>query len=1354
MNSNKPKPDSQPSEPAGKTGTSKNEPGKGPQDKAAATRPAPVAAQNPGPVTPLFRKVDWVAFAITTLISFAGYFYTMAPDVTLQDSGELAVGSFYAGVPHPPGYPVWTMLTWLFTELIPFSNIAWRVTLASAVCAAISAGLIALLVSRGCSQLLGNLESLAAFEPKWERIFCVLSGYVAGMLLAFNGFMWSQAVIVEVYTPSVLSLMITMAFLLRWMYAQHQYRYLYLALFTFGVCFTNHQTLLLAAMGIEVCIVVARPALGRDMLFFNSLIYLVGLILRYSGNIKSFESAPGQVNMMFVIFNIVGVCSVIGFFYLLFRTKKLFTELKATLISALMWVLGAGLYLFMPIASMANPPMNWGYPRQWDGFLHALTRGQYEKANPSNMFSDPVRFINQLRGAFESMVGEMTFFYILLGLIPFIFIGWKIYTEGGRKHIARIGVCIASMICVYGLIVLSVVKFNIVGLGYLFWLIFFVIGAALLYFLMDLAYLYLQRLERAWLMGLVWIFLGLFVLLLIMLNPQADRQSQELNKVFMTASHVMVSMFIGYGIYLAAAFLAVHYQQFRFPALLTAAVGAGLALFAAVVVFSDPNSPNPIGGFFELEPSKSFIVRLSSAYGLGLSIVALAVLALARSRAPLALLAVIYFLMPAKTIIPHWEDNEQRGHLFGYWFGHDMFTPPFNGKDGRPLYPEMDRDTVLFGGTDPGRFNPTYMIFCESFIPPKCKPHDPQFDRRDVYLITQNALADNTYLNYIRAHYNRSAQQDRPFFEDAFDSLHFSAIPGMKNLARALDNFFLKFGDRVEKRRRAGTSYFKETDFLDLAGFAKKLQDGEPRELCQYLKSNLSPATQQLLATPGPKLAKMLAADLNKLLEKELIYTTNRFAGVTLKPGVAKFLAQNPQSHTRIRLNRQLLECAFPKEIAVSPGGVYPDREILTPTVEDSQRCFQEYLEDVQKRMQRGQLRPGEDVKTEGGRVQVSGQVAVMAINALLTKVIFDKNPDHAFYVEESFPLDWMYPYLTPYGIIMKINRQPLPELTQDILERDHEFWCQYSTRLIGNWITYDTPISNICQFAESVYLHRDYSQFNGDRKFIRDSDAQKAFSKLRSSIGGVYAWRVQNSRTPEERERMFKEAEFAFKQALAFCPYSPEAVFRYINLLLGNNPSQRADDALLIARTCKKLDPGNPQLDDLIRRLEAIKRDTANMAVLQSQLGQLRQQFDKDPNVSNAFQLAQVYLSMQRTGEAVQVFLRALSDPRLDASGAISIANAFVQLNQLGPLETALNRLVQISPDSPEGNYDLAAVESLLNKPSNAIVHLRTALTLSANRLKADPKAKNLMEECLKDTRFNSLRSNPDFQKLLDQFR
>ena len=43
---------------------------------------------------------------------------------------------------------------------------------------------------------------------------------------------------------------------------------------------------------------------------------------------------------------------------------------------------------------------------------------------------------------------------------------------------------------------------------------------------------------------------------------------------------------------------------------------------------------------------------------------------------------------------------------------------------------------------------------------------DQKFDRRDVYIITQNALADGTYLNYIRAQYNRSTQIDPPFFQE------------------------------------------------------------------------------------------------------------------------------------------------------------------------------------------------------------------------------------------------------------------------------------------------------------------------------------------------------------------------------------------------------------------------------------------------------------------------------------------------------------------------------------------------------------------------------------------------------------
>ena len=59
------------------------------------------------------------------------------------------------------------------------------------------------------------------------------------------------------------------------------------------------------------------------------------------------------------------------------------------------------------------------------------------------------------------------------------------------------------------------------------------------------------------------------------------------------------------------------------------------------------------------------------------------------------------------------------------------------------------------------------MIFCDSFIPHDCQPaQDQNFDRRDVYLITQNALADGTYLDYLRAQYFRSQQIDPPFFSE------------------------------------------------------------------------------------------------------------------------------------------------------------------------------------------------------------------------------------------------------------------------------------------------------------------------------------------------------------------------------------------------------------------------------------------------------------------------------------------------------------------------------------------------------------------------------------------------------------
>jgi thioredoxin-like negative regulator of GroEL len=1292
------------------------------QGRPAPNQTVPGPAARP-PTPPLFRKTDWLTFGVTALLVFIGYYLTLAPDLTLEDSGELATGSFYAGVPHPPGYPVWTMFTWLFTVLVPVSNIAWRVALASAVSGALACGLIALIASRGSSMILEGIEEFKNIDRRLENALCVLAGYVAGMLIGFNGFMWSQAVIVEVYPFSLLSFMGVLCFLLRWVYAPHQRRYLYWAMFLFGLCFTNHQTLIVAAMGIEVAIAAAQPRLGRDLFLGNSVIFLIGLAAKSNGMLPAFDNnrplfviflvigvlsiaawvwlasmtmtkaeqwsalgrdilmcagvgylvflvavVSGLINIsesrssllplahlagfaalagfaippllakkgaapdpsaawrkiilavtavyvltlfstaagktawfnkslsVFVVYNLIGVALVVASGWTLMQARPYGTYVFPVTILAVFWVLGAAFYLYMPLASMTNPPLNWGYPRTWDGFLHALTRGQYEKVIPTGSLS---RFTDQMGMLLTGAVEEFNLAYLLIGLIPFFF-----FTR-------------------------------------------------------------MRKREQAWFAGLAAMYLCLGVLLMILLNPQDDRQSKALNRVFFTASHTLIALCVGYGMTLFGAMMGTQYARYRNVGWCGGAVVAAIAIYTATVVFqSDKESMLVRGTVFDLEASHDPLVRGTALFSAGLAAFAIVVFLAARTRPPIAALLFIYALMPAKSILSHWSDNEERGHMFGYWFGHDMFTPPFvapsgklsydsslraeavKGPNAKLIYPEMARNAILFGGTDPGRFCPTYMIFCESFIPPKCKPRDPNFDRRDVYIITQNALADGTYLEYIRAHYNRSTQVDTPFFQGMF--------LWVQDIFRSKTDF-----------RKSTTNYFAQ-----------------------------------------------LVAPLDR-------YFTA--------------IGKRIEDHRR-------------KE------GVYPPTEIITPSPQDSERSFSEYITDAERRLQINQLKPGEYVTNVDGRITVQGQVAVMSINGLLTRVIFDKNPTNEFYVEESFPLDWMYPYLEPFGIIMKINRQPLPEVNEEMVKRDHEFWSQYSQRLIGNWITYDTPVKDICDFAERVYKRRDYKGFTGDRAFIRDDDAQKSFSKLRSAIGGIYMWRYNAARTPAEKERMFKETDFAFRQSLAFCPFSPEAVFRYTTLLatLG-----RIDDAERIVNTALLFDRDNLQFQSWANQMKTWRQSPAPIQTQVTQgpakLSQLEEQFRKNPGDGKAaFELASGYLSLRQTNAAFHVLDQLIDSPKADANLLLAVAKAYADLQQGGKLESVLEKLVKVTPDSPEAWYDLASTKALVGKKSDALTSLSKALELSARRLASQPGAQNLKKSAATNQSFASLRGLPEFQKLI----
>jgi beta-lactamase regulating signal transducer with metallopeptidase domain len=272
------------------------------------------------------------------------------------------------------------------------------------------------------------------------------------------------------------------------------------------------------------------------------------------------------------------------------------------------------------------------------------------------------------------------------------------------------------------------------------------------------------------------------------------------------------------------------------------------------------------------------------------------------------------------------------------------------------------------------------------------------------------------------------------------------------------------------------------------------------------------------------------------------------------------------------------------------------DKVIFIPTANDVEACFQDYLQDAKKRLEEKKLRPGEEVKLDAsGQVQVTGQIAVQAINARLTKLIFDKNPNREFFVEESFPHDWMYPHLEPNGLIMKINREPLLQLPEDVIQKDEDYWQSRVNEWLGNWLTPETPVETVADFATKVYGRKNLDGFTGDPAFVSDAYAPKMYSKWRSSIANLYTWRLgaglselppeYSPKSDAEKQKLAEAADFAFKQGFAICPFSPEIVFGYVNFLVKQG---RKADALAIVHAAVIVDPKNETFRQLENNVSA----------------------------------------------------------------------------------------------------------------------------------------------------------------------
>lgn len=186
-------------------------------------------------------------------LAFALYAVTLAPGLTWAhdgaDGGDFLTAALTNGVPHPTGYPTYTLLLQGAIRLLPVEPAAAGNWL-SALCAALAVGLLADLARR-------------MLPPSPQRAAIALT---VALAWAASPALWGQAVITEVYALNALAVVLLMWLLWRWGQGPESgagVRWLTGAALVCGLGLGNHLSLALVLPGAVAWLWAGRVQLTR-----------------------------------------------------------------------------------------------------------------------------------------------------------------------------------------------------------------------------------------------------------------------------------------------------------------------------------------------------------------------------------------------------------------------------------------------------------------------------------------------------------------------------------------------------------------------------------------------------------------------------------------------------------------------------------------------------------------------------------------------------------------------------------------------------------------------------------------------------------------------------------------------------------------------------------------------------------------------------------------------------------------------------------------------------------------------------------------------------------------------------------
>jgi Tfp pilus assembly protein PilF len=162
----------------------------------------------------------------------------------------------------------------------------------------------------------------------------------------------------------------------------------------------------------------------------------------------------------------------------------------------------------------------------------------------------------------------------------------------------------------------------------------------------------------------------------------------------------------------------------------------------------------------------------------------------------------------------------------------------------------------------------------------------------------------------------------------------------------------------------------------------------------------------------------------------------------------------------------------------------------------------------------------------------------------------------------------------------------------------------------------------------------------------------------------------------------------------------------------------------------------------------QGVKADQQN-GIAREELKQLEAKLAGEPgNFELALDLATTHVQLGQAQRGVDVLAQTIQQPTINTTNLLMAAQFFNQLGSQEQLESALVVLTQKMPDSPEGWYDLAAVQaSQRDRMVDSWATLAKALALDKQRRATNAAADNIYNRVAKDPRFTNVRRLPEFK-------